>query len=48
AVGALWAFLAFYVICVAITWAAYTRPGGLLHDIEHGRGTTGAAAQPAQ
>jgi NNP family nitrate/nitrite transporter-like MFS transporter len=44
-VGALWVFLAFYVICLVITWAAYTRRGGLLHDIER-RG--GAFAQPAQ
>ncbi len=36
AVGALWGFLIFYAICVAITWIVYTRPGGLLHDIEHG------------
>jgi NNP family nitrate/nitrite transporter-like MFS transporter len=48
AVGALWAFLIFYAICVVITWAVYTRPGGLLHDIEHGRGTTAPAAQPAE
>ena len=32
--GALWAFFAFYVICVAVTWAFYTRSGGLLHDVE--------------
>jgi len=43
AVGALWLFLIFYAICVAITWAFYTRKGGLLHDIEHGR----APAAPA-
>ncbi|MFM2355255.1 MAG: hypothetical protein RLZZ528_991 [Pseudomonadota bacterium] len=43
--GALWVFLAFYVVCLAITWAAYTRRGGLLHDIEH-RG--GAMPQPAE
>ena len=42
---ALWMFLIFYVVCAAITFAVYTRPGGLLHDIEHGRG---APAQPAQ
>lgn len=36
--GALWCFLAFYVSCLVITWAVYTRKGGLLHDIEHGRG----------
>jgi NNP family nitrate/nitrite transporter-like MFS transporter len=37
--SALWCFLAFYVSCLVITWAVYTRKGGLLHDIEHtGRG----------
>jgi NNP family nitrate/nitrite transporter-like MFS transporter len=46
-VGALWVFLAFYVVCLGLTWAAYTRPGGLLHDIERSRGAT-AAAQPAE
>ncbi len=35
--GALWLFLAFYVICLAITWALYTRRGALLYDIERGR-----------
>jgi NNP family nitrate/nitrite transporter-like MFS transporter len=48
AVGALWGFLIFYTICVAITWAVYTRPGGLLHDIEHRRGAGSTAPQPAQ
>jgi MFS transporter, NNP family, nitrate/nitrite transporter len=33
---ALYAFLAFYVSCIVITWWFYTRPGGLLHDIERG------------
>jgi NNP family nitrate/nitrite transporter-like MFS transporter len=46
AIGALWLFLGFYVICLALTWAVYTRPGGLLHDIERSRGTV--AAQPAE
>ena len=46
-VGALWGFLIFYVICLVITWVYYTRPGGLLHDIERGR-TRPAAAQTAQ
>lgn len=32
---ALYAFLAFYVSCIAITWWFYTRPGGLLFDVEH-------------
>jgi NNP family nitrate/nitrite transporter-like MFS transporter len=48
AVGALWGFLIFYVICVVITWVVYTRRGGLLHDIEHGRTPQGTAAQPAE
>lgn len=34
--AALWAFLGFYVSCLVITWAVYTRKGGLLHDIERG------------
>ncbi|MGM0584860.1 MAG: nitrate/nitrite transporter [Pseudomonadota bacterium] len=45
-VAALWAFLAFYAVCLVLTWAFYTRPGGLLHDIERGRGP--AAQAPAQ
>jgi NNP family nitrate/nitrite transporter-like MFS transporter len=32
--NALWIFLAFYVVCVIITWAVYTRKGGVLHDVE--------------
>jgi MFS transporter, NNP family, nitrate/nitrite transporter len=47
-IGALWLFLIFYVLCLAITWIVYTRPGGLLHDIEHGRMPSAAGAQPAQ
>ncbi len=34
--AALWAFLGIYVSCLLITWAVYTRKGGLLHDIERG------------
>jgi NNP family nitrate/nitrite transporter-like MFS transporter len=33
---ALYAFLAFYVSCMAVTWWFYTRRGGLLHDLERG------------
>jgi NNP family nitrate/nitrite transporter-like MFS transporter len=29
--GALWAFLAFYVLCAVLAWAYYTRRGGLLN-----------------
>ncbi|WP_413868658.1 nitrate/nitrite transporter [Albidovulum sp.] len=43
--AALWAFLGFYVLCLIVTWAVYTRPGGLLHDIERGRAAK--IAQPA-
>jgi NNP family nitrate/nitrite transporter-like MFS transporter len=45
---ALWGFIAFYVTCAALTWFVYTRPGGLLHDIERGKipmGSTAAAGQ---
>ncbi|MFC0200628.1 nitrate/nitrite transporter [Paracoccus rhizosphaerae] len=45
-VGALWAFLGFYALCLGITWAFYTRRGGLLHDIEHSR-VAPVAAQAA-
>lgn len=48
--AALWGFMVFYVVCLAVTWFFYTRPGGLLHDIERRRGKfqTPAAAAPAQ
>ncbi len=38
--AALWAFLIFYVTCVGVTWWFYTRPGGLLHDIERSNDST--------
>ena len=41
--AALYAFLIFYVSCIAVTWWFYTRQGGLLFDIEHGRPTDGTA-----
>ena len=44
--AALWAFLIFYVTCLVITWAVYTRKGGMLYDIER-RGFA-PVAQPAQ
>ena len=37
--AALWAFMGFYVTCVALTWWVYTRPGGKLYDIERGHNT---------
>jgi len=45
---ALWGFMAFYVTCIAVTWGFYTRRGGLLRDVEHGRVPPSAAAQPAE
>ncbi len=33
-VGALWGFLAFYAVCLAVTWLFYARPGGLLYALE--------------
>lgn len=48
--AALWAFLIFYVSCAILTWYVYTRPGGLLRDIERqGKSTSSAASagQPA-
>jgi NNP family nitrate/nitrite transporter-like MFS transporter len=44
--AALWGFFVFYLACIAITWAVYTRRGGLLHDIERG-GPGRVASQPA-
>jgi NNP family nitrate/nitrite transporter-like MFS transporter len=46
--AALWVFMAFYVTCVALTWAVYTRKGGHLHDVERekSRVAVGAAAAP--
>ncbi|MGI9522962.1 MAG: nitrate/nitrite transporter [Hyphomicrobiaceae bacterium] len=46
--AALWAFLIFYVSCAAVTWWFYTRPAGLLHDIERGLSNTPSSAQPAE
>ena len=46
--AALWCFTLFYVLCLAVTWGFYTRRGGLLRDVERGRGLPPAAAQPAE
>ena len=43
-IAALWAFLAFYVLCLVLTWAYYTRAGGLLHKAERGGPATAARA----
>jgi MFS transporter, NNP family, nitrate/nitrite transporter len=45
--SALWAFFVFYLACIAVTWWVYTRPRGLLHDVEH-RKASGTAAVAAE
>lgn len=35
--AALWGFLVFYLACIAVTWWVYTRPRGLLYEIERDR-----------
>ena len=40
--AALWGFLVFYLTCIAITWAFYTRRGSLLRDVETRRPATAA------
>jgi NNP family nitrate/nitrite transporter-like MFS transporter len=47
-VGALWVFLGFYVVCLALTFLYYTRPGGLLHAAEHRRAAADLAPAPAE
>ncbi|WP_322987606.1 MFS transporter [Hoeflea sp.] len=42
--AALWGFLAFYVICAVLTWAYYTRRGGLLFEVERNVSTAPLAA----
>lgn len=44
--AALWGFMIFYVSCLVITWAFYTRRGGLLYDIEHGTKLPPSAPRP--
>lgn len=39
---ALWGFFIFYASCAALTWWAYTRRGGLLHDVERARAPAAA------
>jgi MFS transporter, NNP family, nitrate/nitrite transporter len=42
--AALIGFFIFYASCAALTWFAYTRPGGLLHSIERAPTATRATA----
>ncbi len=45
--AALYTFMAFYATCFLVTWFIYARRGGLLYDVERGKGA-GPAPQPAQ
>ena len=45
--GARWVFLGFYLVCLAITFLYYTRPGGMLYDIERRRAATAPLAGQA-
>jgi NNP family nitrate/nitrite transporter-like MFS transporter len=45
--AALVAFLLFYISCLALTWFAYARPGGLLFDVERKQGPAAKAATVA-
>ena len=38
--AALWGFLVFYATCALLTWAVYSRKGGMLYEIEHQRSAT--------
>ncbi|ACG77098.1 Nitrate transporter [Phenylobacterium zucineum HLK1] len=40
--AALWGFLAFYAVCAVLTFAIYSRPGGLLHAVERRQGAAPA------
>jgi len=40
--GALWAFFAFYIVCLALTYLVYTRRGGMLFDVERQRSASAA------
>ncbi|MGJ8571600.1 MAG: nitrate/nitrite transporter [Hoeflea sp.] len=42
--AALWGFLTFYVICAVLTWAYYTRRGGLLFEVERNVAATPVTA----
>ncbi len=46
--AALYGFLGFYCVCLAVTWWFYTRSGGLLHDIERGKSAPAANLRPAE
>ena len=48
--AALWGFFVFYISCALITWAFYSRKGGLLYDVErnNGRIPLSPSATPAE
>ncbi len=45
---ALWCFIAFYVVCLVVTWGFYTRRGGLLYEVEHRSMLAPVHPQPAE
>jgi NNP family nitrate/nitrite transporter-like MFS transporter len=46
-VSALWVFLAFYIVCVGLTFYYYTRPGALLYAVERDNARKRLAPQSA-
>jgi len=46
--AALYCFIAFYAVCLGITWLFYTRKGGLLREVEHRGMLPPATPQPAE
>ncbi|MFZ5734685.1 MAG: nitrate/nitrite transporter [Pseudomonadota bacterium] len=46
--AALWGFFIFYLTCIVVTWAVYTRKGGLLHDVERGGRPMTPVTNPAE
>ncbi len=46
--AALWGFMIFYASCCIVTWWFYTRPSGLLHDIERAMTNSSSKPQPAK
>src|SRR5664280_3072009 len=45
---ALWCFIVFYVVCLVVTWAFYTRRGGLLYEVERRSTLAPVHPQPAE
>jgi NNP family nitrate/nitrite transporter-like MFS transporter len=43
--AALWGFMLFYIVSLAVTWLVYARKGGLLYDVERAPRSLPAAAE---